>query len=156
MTLGDNALYFSVPASWGTQLTAITRLSLTNNAGVCGALPAPWNAAGSNRVQFSGTAIPSACPNPPPPPLPPPSPTNVLYALRLAADSWPATLRSWDGASDPCGGQWSGVLCSSTGPPEVVEVDISYSNIRVSVQLIPRRGTKLCPLMDSAGHDLGT
>ncbi len=131
LNLGANQLTGSIPGTWPAGMTALTRLTVSNNAAVCGPLPAPWT---SSQVTFVGSNVGVLCPGPPPPPQPPspqpPSPPSppgtfsVLLALKAAmTTSWPSALSDWQEGSDPCTDGWTGVVCDA-GNVDVVEVDL--------------------------------
>eukprot|EP00198_Chlamydomonas_reinhardtii_P004505 XP_001693841.1 predicted protein [Chlamydomonas reinhardtii] len=119
LNLGFNALVSTVPASWGSGMTNLTRIILTNNTALCGLLPF---APGHVTVTLLNTGLNASCPGPPPPPPPPPSMASGLVALKDAATQWPLT--DW-GTGDYC--SWTGVVCDGAA----VAVDVSDSSIQV-------------------------
>ena len=123
LNLGFMSLTGTIPAQWGSQLTALARLVLHSNTRVCGTLPGVLATVG--RVVTTNTGLGAVCPPPPPaPPAPPPSQAGALLSLRYAMANWPAAdnLYGWDySVADAC--SWGGVVCSGT---VATEVDLGF------------------------------
>ncbi len=122
LNLANNQLSGTIPTSWPHGMTALTRLVLSNNVGMCGDIPGSW--AGTSRVQFTGSNLTRTCTI-----AAAATPTGALFALRLAAgSSWPAAgLSGWAPGTDPCGPPaWSGVTCSGSS---ISAVDLSFQGL---------------------------
>lgn len=123
----------STQASWSS-LTAMTRLTLSGNAALCGPVPSPLN--GSSILSASSTGLRLPCPGPPPlppspptPAPPPPTPSSILLQLRQAAGaSWPS-LAGWDLGVATC--SWSGVQCGGALGTDITSVDLSFLALQV-------------------------
>lgn len=113
-----NLLTSTIPATWPVGMTSLQRLVLTNNSGLCGALPGSWT---TSLVSTTNTGLGVVCSLPPQ--------TLGLLSLRSAVTvaSWPSGLAGWTNASDPCGSpSWGGVSCTGTS---VTGLDLSSYNV---------------------------
>ena len=99
-------------------MTALSRLVLNSNTGLCGFLPGSF-ATLAGAVTSPGSSIGTSCASPPPspptPPSPPPDASTVLLALKASISNWPgqALLPGWDLSVAPDWCTWAGVTCSS-------------------------------------------